>query len=111
CDGGPDFGTPVEVTNRCDVDLAIAFQTEASPGPTRSTTKEASRLKSGESSGWLLAPITGYSHGIQYMWVTNNGSATWGDPVEVDLRTLPEGDLSGGQAERVLVIEGDLCPR
>jgi hypothetical protein len=110
CDGGPDFGTNVDVTNDCGVDIAVGFESVASPAPARSTTKEASRLRAEETKQWLLDPITGSWSGIEYMWVALPGASTWGQPTRVDLRDLPESEGSGGTPERLLVIEGDMCP-
>jgi heme/copper-type cytochrome/quinol oxidase subunit 2 len=110
CDGGRDFGTNVTVTNGCGVDLAVAFLVTPAPAPTWNTTDQVDRLTAGASEDWLLEPLTGASHGVQYMWVTTYGSPSWGEPVEIDLGSLPEEQDSGGSAARLLVIEGEFCP-
>ena len=110
CDGGPAFGTRLEVVNECGVDLAVAFQESPSPAPDWDTSQEVDRLSSGQARRWLAAPLKPSEATIEYVWVALPGSSTWGSPTEVDIGDLPDAGGSEGSGARVLRITDDLCP-
>ena len=107
CDGGPAFGTRVEVENECDVDVAIAFGLANTSSPDRPTTQEIDLLRAGEAGEWLLRPIKASAPTIEYLWVAIPGAPAWGSPTEVDIGALPQRTGTDG---RVLRITDDLCP-
>lgn len=110
CDGGPAFGTRLEVVNECGVDLAIVFQESPSPAPDWDTSQEVDRLSSGQSKEWLAVPLKPSEATIEYVWVALRGSSAWGSPTEVDIGDLPDAGGSEVSGVRVLRIADDVCP-
>lgn len=110
CDGGPAFGTRLEVVNECGVDLAIVFQESSSPPPDWDTSQEIDRLNAGQSDEWLLRPLKSSGPTAEYLWVAIPGASMWGSPKEVDLGELPKDDGTDERNVRALRIADDLCP-
>ena len=106
CDGGPGFGTDIELTNGCAETIAVRLDDVASPGPEGSTARERYLLEPESSRTQLVsadAPKV-------YLWVAGRGDATWGEPSGFDVATLLAATGADGRAAKSLLIEGSVCP-
>ena len=106
CDGGPGFGTDIELTNGCAETIAVRLDDVASPGPQGSTARERHLLEPGSSRTQLVSA----SAPEVYLWVAVPGDPSWGEATGYRIADLPDVVADGGKTAKSLVIQGDMCP-
>lgn len=109
CDGGPGFSTAIEVSNQCDMDLAVALS-----GSTKvaqpSNSIRSGLLRRGETVSYAIAAVEEPGGDTANAWVVVASASSWGDPGQFNVADLPDVVAGEGQAAKSLVIQGDMCP-
>lgn len=106
CDGGPGFGTDVQLANGCADTVVIRLDDVSSPGPQGPTASENAALAAGSSRTLLVSA----SASSVYLWAAVPGASSWGDATAFRVADLPDVVAGEGQAAKSLVIQGDMCP-
>jgi hypothetical protein len=105
CDGGPGFGTNVQVGNGCGEVIAVRLNDASSP-PEGKTSSESVQFSIGESRTLLVSA----SAESVFLWVAVPGASSWGNAIEFGVPDLPETTLPDGTRARRLAIEDEMCP-
>jgi len=109
CDGGPGFSTAIEVSNHCNVDVAVALSGSVTADQP-SNSIQSGLLRRGETVSYAVAAVEEPGGDTANAWVVVPEASSWGQATQFHVADLPDVDAGEGQTAKSLVIQDDMCP-